>query len=574
MAFHDLSKLVIAVLIALFLGAGKSTFAQSARVTTPQSTGNPEFTSGILLYTQDIESLPWPRMAAEAGLTTIGIHPGGGQHEPRMLENTIAWIQSDIGQTFLRECEQNNIQVEYEIHALRELLPRNLFTDHPEYFRVDRQGRRNPDINFCFHSQAALDIISRNAVSFSRVCRPTTGRYFFWLDDRKDGFCNCEDCRKYLPSEQSLIYENFLQRRLQETDDRATVAHLAYHATLAAPRVTMIRPDDGIFLEYAPIKRSYEKPYAEQTESINGNRHLIDNLRVFPRETAQVLEYWMDVSKFSRWKRPFQKLPWRQNVFDQDVRYYRELGLQHVTSFGNGTDADYVRRFGNPPLAQFGAGLRRRFAPDPVLHIPRITTEILVDGSLTEECYTEHQPLADFRVPGHAAAAASTRCWSFWLKDRLIVSFECVDETPANARPSSTERDVDGQDRVEFFIWNGDPNSPYYCLEIASGGAVHDYRAHFYRRFDDSWSPIDELDVKVVSTANGYVVESALSAEAIEEMGLALTAGQEFRIGLFRADFERLNGDPVWITWIDHGGDPDFHVARSFGKAVLKVDVR
>ena len=43
------------------------------------------------------------------------------------------------------------------------------------------------------------------------------------------------------------------------------------------------------------------------------------NLKVFPKETAQVLEYWMDVSLFSDWKKPAVQLPWNKNVFLSDI---------------------------------------------------------------------------------------------------------------------------------------------------------------------------------------------------------------------------------------------------------------
>ncbi len=52
-------------------------------------------------------------------------------------------------------------------------------------------------------------------------------------------------------------------------------------------------------------------------------------------------------------------------------------------------------------------------------------------------------------------------------------------------------------------------------------------------------------------------------------MGEKLVDGRQFRCGLFRADFDKLNGEPTWITWVDHEGEPDFHVAESFGIAEL-----
>lgn len=278
------------------------------------------FTRSILLFTKDIESLDWRRVAKEAGLSTIAIHPGGGHLKPTMLPETIAWVKSDVGQKFLRDCEANGIDVEYEVHALRELLPRSLFQTHAEYFRIDKDGMRTPDVNLCVHSHDALDIVARNAIAFSRECKPTTSRYFFWLDDGGE-LCHCDKCKHYSPSEQSLLYENHLLARLRKFDPLATLSHLCYSPTLKAPRPEKVRPDEGVFLEFAPIARRYDQAYRDQWESTNGAQYLIANLEVFPRKTAQVLEYWMDISKASNWKRPFIKLPWHQQVFDGDLAY-------------------------------------------------------------------------------------------------------------------------------------------------------------------------------------------------------------------------------------------------------------
>ena len=145
--------------------------------------------------------------------------------------------------------------------------------------------------------------ICENAVTIPEVLRPTTGRYFYWGDDGKP-WCQCPKCRELSPSEQALVIENRICRALREVDPKAQVAHLAYHNTLVPPK--NVKPDQGVFLEFAPIKRRYDIPYEQQQDPklAEGLHALEANLEVFPKDTAQVLEYWLDVSRFSRWKRP------------------------------------------------------------------------------------------------------------------------------------------------------------------------------------------------------------------------------------------------------------------------------
>lgn len=201
----------------------------------------------------------------------------------------------------------------------------------------------------------------------------------------------------------------------------------------------------------------------------------------------------------------------------------------------------------------------------PILSIPEVADRITIDGRLNEPCYRRLAPLTSFLAAGNPGATIpATKAWLFWSSKNLTFAFEVVDPTLAGAKPSSNERDVDGQDRVEIFIWSGKPQDPYYCIEMASLGAIHDYKARFYRKFDDSWSPAG-WKCRVTTTKDGYVVEGSLSRAAMASMGQKLRASQSFRLGLFRADFSKLRGDPTWITWVDRKGEPDFHVADSFG---------
>ncbi len=312
----------------------------------------PLATRGVVLLPEDLTLADWPRRAKRAGLTTIGIHH---QNSPQAV---VRWIQSDAGQRFLQQCRDLELDIEYELHAMKELLPRNLFDKNPELFRMSDSGVRTPDANCCVHSERALEIISRNAIDIAKVLRPTTGRYFYWGDDGKP-WCQCAKCKELSPSEQALVIENRLCRELRRTDHKTQVAHLAYHDTLVPPR--NVQPHAGVFLEFAPIKRRYDIPYVQQQDPrlADGLQALDANLRVFSRDTAQVLEYWLDVSRFSRWKRPGVKLPWNKAVFLADVAAYRKRGIRHITTFAAWIDADYKTRFRDLAfIDEYGRGLQ------------------------------------------------------------------------------------------------------------------------------------------------------------------------------------------------------------------------
>jgi hypothetical protein len=305
----------------------------------------------VVLVPEDLTLTDWPERAKRAGLTTIGIH------HPDSPKAVIDWIRTDAGQRFLEACGRLGLDVEYELHAMKELLPRDRFEKNPESFRLDENGERVADANLCVHSQAALDLAAENAVRIADVLRPTTGRYFYWGDDGKP-WCRCPKCRDLSDSDQATVLENHLLKALRRHDQRASLSHLAYLNSLKPP--AQIKPEPGMFLEYAPIRRRYDTPYEQQKEpdQADDQAALDANLEVFPAGTAQVLEYWLDVSRFSQWKRPAVKLPWRRDVVEADLACYAARGIRHVTSFAVYVDAEYRRRHGEPEfIREYGETL-------------------------------------------------------------------------------------------------------------------------------------------------------------------------------------------------------------------------
>jgi hypothetical protein len=310
-------------------------------------------TRGVVLYPFDLTLRDWPEHAAAAGLNTIGLHAA------RRLDVLIRFVRSDEGGRFLEACQRLGIHVEFELHAMEELLSREYFQKDLTMFRVDSKGERNTDCNCCPSHPRALEIIAEAALEFSRLLRPTTHRYFYWPDDGRE-WCQCPKCRGLNASEQALLVENrILQTLRKHHDPEASLCHIAYGPTLAPPH--QVKPEPGIFLEFAPISRSYDRPLAEQTAKTFPDRleTLDANLNVFPRDTAQALEYWLDNSRFSGWRRPAKKLPWNNAVFRADVEAYAQRGVRHITSFACYLDADYVKLHGEPwaVLREYGRGL-------------------------------------------------------------------------------------------------------------------------------------------------------------------------------------------------------------------------
>lgn len=332
-----------------FMGA--SALALGGIVTGAVSRPAPFVTRGVVLYPFDLTLAEWPELAHRAGLTTIALHAA------RHVDVLVHYLQTDEGRAFLRRCRRLGLEVEYELHAMGDLLSREYFYRDPTMFRQNKEGRRVEDYNCCPSSRSALEIIGERALEIAKTLRPSSHRYFYWPDDGRE-WCACGRCRGFTASEQSLLVGNHILRVLRRWDAKAMLSHLAYGPTISPPR--QVKPEAGIFLEFAPIGRSHERPYAGQTrkETAEPIEMLEANLEVFDASKAQVLEYWLDVSRFSRWQRPAVKIPWKRDVFLADLQAYRRRGIRHVTSFACYIDADYERMYQDLRfIEEYGQGL-------------------------------------------------------------------------------------------------------------------------------------------------------------------------------------------------------------------------
>ena len=215
---------------------------------------------GLVLSTKELAEVDWPALAARSGINTIGTHITPSE--------VLAFLESPEGRRFTKDCRRYGITVEHQLHANKK-----------DWNWQELTGK-----------EVLLAGFGAYGREIAKRLKPDNHRYYFWLDDNAP-VCACPLCKDYLPSEQALIVENRMLREIRKVDPRAKLAHLAYSSFLEPPR--KVAPDEGIFLEFAPIYRSWDAPlYHEDVlcprgyPVSNGDnlRALEANLEVFPAE--------------------------------------------------------------------------------------------------------------------------------------------------------------------------------------------------------------------------------------------------------------------------------------------------
>lgn len=299
----------------------------------------------LIIHPEEL-SLKWIDRAVALGVDVLGLHPVGGRHAHESLEALLQRLETPEFRALLDTAAQKGLEIEYELHAASYLAPRGLFAAHPEYFR-EADGVRTECGNFCCSSPEMMEIAAKNAAELAKKLYRSTHRYYFWLDDRKDSECTCPLCRGLSPSDQQMLVMNRLLAELRKTDPEAELAYLAYYKCVTPPET--VKPDEGIFLEYAPFEKDMKARVGEEPIG----RELEALFRVFPKEDAKILEYWYDNSLFSGWKKPPKLFAPDNSLIADDLAFYRGKGAQYISSFACYLGEDYEKLYGEADFSAF-----------------------------------------------------------------------------------------------------------------------------------------------------------------------------------------------------------------------------
>lgn len=310
-------------------------------------------TREILVHPEDL-TYDWLKWMSDAQLNTLGLHPVGGESACGSLQQAIYTHGLPQSRALRAEANARGITVEYEAHTMGWLLPRSLFAQVPDWFRMNEKGARVADFNMCASNPDALDYVARRARLLAELLDTGSSRYYYWLDDVAHCTCHCPACRSLSASDQQLRILNAMLSGLRQYDRQAKLCYIAYNDAMAIPR--HVEPADGIFLEYAPFRRNPHRPINDPDcpENVSESKPLRDLISFFGMQDAKVLDYWMDNSLFSRWTKPPKRFALDEDVMRRDVDFYHSLGFTAIASFGCYLGPDYQALYGAPSLAEYG----------------------------------------------------------------------------------------------------------------------------------------------------------------------------------------------------------------------------
>jgi hypothetical protein len=220
------------------------------------------------------------------------------------------------------ELQKRGMTLELGGHEMPGFIPRRLFREHPDWFRLS-SGVRTNDYNFCPSSREAMEHLKERTRQYVRAM-PEADVYNAWADDTAEDattWCSCEQCRQYSPSDQNLLAMNAMAQAVRDCKPAAKIVHIAYHETIAPP--VKVEPDPGIVMMWAPRERCYAHALNDPNCAKNRQhaRWLENLLRVFDPAQAEVFEYYPDQYVFNH------MMPALADTISGDLQYYHSLGI-------------------------------------------------------------------------------------------------------------------------------------------------------------------------------------------------------------------------------------------------------
>ena len=278
---------------------------------------SPVFPKRILFYWPNNYStvVDWVDFCAKVRLNRVAFH--------------YTWPARDwyilLRPQLLPELQKRGMEIEVAGHFLSTFLPRTLFPEHPDWFRMNEPGKRINDFNLNPFNQEALDYLASGAIPYLQQM-PEASLFHLWADDIWDGGWSREPGKEdYSPSDQALLVSNYLVKKLREKLPHADLAYLAYHDTVFPARV--VKPEPGLIYFYAPRERCYAHALNDPTCDLNHKyaQALENGLPAFGSANTEVFEYYTDQILYENLTNP--PIP---EVLSADLKYYHKLGIPAV----------------------------------------------------------------------------------------------------------------------------------------------------------------------------------------------------------------------------------------------------
>ncbi len=196
--------------------------------------------------------------------------------------------------------------------------------------------------NLCYSNPEVRRIVTDSIVEYLERY-PYIDVLHFWLADGTNNQCECEECRKTLPSDFYVMMLNELDKKLTSKGIDTKIVFLLYVDLLWPPEKERIENPDRFIMMFAPITRSYSDTFKSTDDSVKIPEYKRNKL-IFPKnieENIAFLKEWQKIFDGDSFDFDYH-LMWAHyadpgymditRVIYEDIRNLRTIGLNGLIS--------------------------------------------------------------------------------------------------------------------------------------------------------------------------------------------------------------------------------------------------
>ena len=154
--------------------------------------------------------------------------------------------------------------------------------------------------NFCMSNPEARHVVAKSIADYASLA--TNVDYLHvWLSDSYNNMCECEECRKKIPSDWYVMLMNEVDEIMSERGLKTRVVFICYYDTVWAPQTERLNNPDRFALLLAAITRDYAECVNENIDPSKIQlTEYVFNANVMPKSVNNYLLHakeWREICK-------------------------------------------------------------------------------------------------------------------------------------------------------------------------------------------------------------------------------------------------------------------------------------
>lgn len=190
--------------------------------------------------------------------------------------------------------------------------------------------------NLCYSNPSVQENMSNIIVQYAKN-HPEVDYLHVWLADTYNNICECEQCKKDIPTDQYIRLLNLVDEKLEQENLDTKIVFLLYQELLWAPKKESFKNPKRFVLMFAPISRTFESSYKDAGDHIPMKEYVRNDIEL-PTNLEE------NLGSLYSWKKVFDGDSF---VYDYPLgrAHYGDLSYTKIAQIIN-KDIKYLHNYG------------------------------------------------------------------------------------------------------------------------------------------------------------------------------------------------------------------------------------